>query len=395
MTRPVSRLAIIGAILRKDFVDFSRDTVYVFLSVLGLVAYVVMFWVIPNTVEETIVMGITHTDMDRLIEEYEAGDAEGQGLKLIELDTAEDLEAVVGGSLELWEKDDGGYILRDRETEDKPKDASRVTMGVGVAFPDDFARATVTGETTTVRVFANADFPDEIRGAMTSFVRELAFQLRGEDLPVTLPDEDVFVLGTDRAGAQVSMRERMRPMLAVFVLMIETFALSGLVSREVSQRTVTAILVTPAKLSDVLAAKTVYGTSLAFGQALILLVAVGALTSDSWSIVLASVLIGSVMFCGIGMIVGAAGRDFIGNLFYGMLFTIPMIIPAFATLFPGTAASWVRAIPSYPIMEMLVGATSYGLRWGDLYGELVMALGWVVVLFVLGLIILKRKVESL
>ena len=69
-------------------------------------------------------------------------------------------------------------------------------------------------------------------------------------------------------------------MLAFFVLMVEAFALASLIAGEVQAKTVTALLVTPARTGDVLAAKTILGTLLAFIQAALLLLAVKALDED-------------------------------------------------------------------------------------------------------------------
>ena len=107
-------------------------------------------------------------------------------------------------------------------------------------------------EAVTVTVYSDANVPEEIQGAMTSFVREAAYQLAGQELPVTMSDEESIVLGEDRAGDQVTLQDKLRPMLIFMMLLMETFSMSSLVSTEVLQRTVTAVLVTPAKIGDFL-----------------------------------------------------------------------------------------------------------------------------------------------
>ena len=104
---------------------------------------------------------------------------------------------------------------------------------------------------------------------------------------------------------------------------------------------------------------------------------------------------GAMMFTGVALFVGSAGKDFMGQLFYTMLVTVPLLIPAFAVMFPGTAATWVQAIPTYPIINTLFGAFNYGSTWSDVAGSLAYAALWLVILFGAGLFTLKRKVESL
>ncbi len=264
-----------------------------------------------------------------------------------------------------------------------------------MAFPPTFISDVATGdEAVKVTVYSDANVPEEIQNAMSGFVREMAYALAGQEMPVEF-DEEAIVLGEDRAGDQVTLQEKFRPLFIFMILMMETFSLSALISIEVLQRTVTAVLVTPAKIGDFLISKTVFGTMLALTQGLIVAVFVGALTPESWSVVLTAIFLGAVMFTAVAMVTGAAGKDFMGQLFYNMLFIVPLLIPGFSVLFPGTAATWVKLIPTYPIMEVLVGATAYGMTWSDAGGLLAYAALWCVVLYVIGLFTLKRKVESL
>jgi ABC-2 type transport system permease protein len=415
MSRPVSRASIVGSLLRKELKAYSRDKLYLFLTVLTLVAMSVVYQFLPDSVDETITLAVSPPlsamveDARETLRAMGATDAqlaeldnadlaeEQEGLLLIEFENDQEMTKVIDGTLEAWRTEAGGLVLRDKEAGDeKPADAEKLSLDIGIAFPATFiADVAAKKADTKVTVYSDADVPEEIQGAMRSFVREAAYQLAGEELPVGMPGDEMIVLGQDRAGDQVTLREKMRPMLIFMMLLMETFAMSSLVSTEVLQRTVTAVLVTPAKVGDFLAAKTIFGTMLALTQALIILLIVGGLTASNWSLVLTVILMGAVMFTGVALLVGAAGKDFMGQLFYAMLFVIPMIIPSFSVLFPGTASVWVQAIPTYPIIDVLVGSTTYGATWADSWAPLGYAAVWLVVLYGAGLFALKRKVESL
>ncbi len=399
MSRPVSRAAIVSAIVKKDFVEFSRDKLYIFLSLLGMIFFVLIFWFVPDTVDETITLGMTHGgDLGALVAQFEAG-AEGsaEGLALEVFDSPEQMQGVIDGSLELWRADEGdARVIRDKEAgDDKPKDSHRVGVQIGIAFPEGFLIDTATGTRTTVKVYADAAVPPEIQTAMKSFVREIAYGITDNVLPVTEPAQENIILGEDRAGDQVSIREKMRPMISIMILMVEVFSLASLISGEVLNRTVVAVLATPAKIGDFLAAKTIYGTVLALAQAFIVLLAIGAFTAENWFALLVILVIASVMFTGIAMAVGAAGKDFMGTLFYAMAFVLPLMIPAFALLLPGTASAWVRVLPTYGLIQMLNGVTAYGRGIDEYLPQLGISVAWLVAIYVAGLFTLKRKVESL
>jgi ABC-2 type transport system permease protein len=381
-----SRFGIMAAIVRKDLLEFSRDRLWMVLTPVALVMFVGLYWLLPATVDETITVAVTPPALARALTmsgdagagaagSAGSGGAEG-GLRFAVLEREEDVAAAVRG---------------ERKVE---VDGAEYAATVGLAFPQDFLQRATAGEPSTVRVYLDAAVPPEIRDAMTSAVREMAFAATGATLPVTEPNEDEIVLGVDRAGAQVPMRDRMRPMLAFFVLLVESLALASLIANEIQSRTVTALLATPARPRDILLAKVLLGAALAFVQAMIVLIAMRAFGQGAAVLVAAS-LLGAAMAAAIAMLSGSAGRGFIGTLFYGMAFLIPLMIPGFALLFPGTTSPWIQLLPSHGVVQAIVGASTYGLGFADLTREFAMAIVWVVALFVVGWWALTRKVRSL
>ena len=59
MTRRVSRPTIIGALLRKELVAYSRDLVYLALTLVLLVVIPLLFRFLPDSVDETITLAVS------------------------------------------------------------------------------------------------------------------------------------------------------------------------------------------------------------------------------------------------------------------------------------------------------------------------------------------------
>jgi hypothetical protein len=78
-----------------------------------------------------------------------------------------------------------------------------------------------------------------------------------------------------------------------------------------------------------------------------------------------------------------------------MIFMVLLAIPAFAVLFPGMASPWVKILPSYGIVEGIVGTTIYGKGWGGSAPYLGLIAGWDIIILGSGLLVLKKKVETL
>ncbi len=73
---PISRVRIVGAIVRKDLREYLRDRFFVLVSGLGLVMVVAIFWLLPDNVNETIAVGVRLKEAEGL-EELMAGRAGG------------------------------------------------------------------------------------------------------------------------------------------------------------------------------------------------------------------------------------------------------------------------------------------------------------------------------
>jgi ABC-2 type transport system permease protein len=395
MNRPVSRVAIIGSIVRKDLGEYMRDRLWAFLTIMVLVVVVALYWILPDDVEESIGVGVAGLG-DPTVINTQADDAGNQGLAVVAYPSEEALAAVVAGEARAWASDGEVIVIANDSDESPPEGAESADVAIGIAFPDDFLIATASGSPTQVTVYADAAVPEEIESTISALIREIAFTVAGEPLPVTTadPTEVYVVLGEDRVGDQVSAREGFRPIFVFLVLVMEMFVMASLIAKEIQDRTVTAMLVTPARLSDVLTAKGMAGAISGMTQAVIILIAINSLGPHP-VLVLTLMLLGSIMVSGTAMIAGSTGKDFMTTLFYGMAFMIPLLIPAFAALFPGTASTWIQLLPSYPLVDGLVEVVTYGAGWADVLPQLGLLLIWCVALFALGWVVLRRKVQTL
>src|SRR3990172_1120085 len=101
MSRPVSRASIIGSILKKDLKEYSRDRLWMFLTMLVLILMIVVFWVLPDTVDESISVGISGLGDPAALAALQTTEAEG--LRLVSFGSAEQLESVVAGNAGGWQ----------------------------------------------------------------------------------------------------------------------------------------------------------------------------------------------------------------------------------------------------------------------------------------------------
>lgn len=345
---------IIGALVAKDFALYFRNRFFAVITILGLVFYVLVYFLMPQSVDERLEIGLYAPELPPSFEQ-----AQGQGLRF-ELTGSEQLikDAVI----------EGQFLA-------------------GVVLPPDYLDAVVAGRAPKVSIYFASDAPEEVKDAVQVLIRELTYLQTGQ-APAFRVSE--VVLGPDLVGIQIPPRDRLRPLLAVFLIMTETFGLATLITEEVQRRTITALRVTPMTALDLFTAKGIIGTCLAFGQGALFMAVVGGMQTQPL-VVIVALLAGAIMVTGIGFLIASLAKDMMSVLAWGVLAFMIFSIPAVSVLFPGTLTGWVKAIPSFYLVDTVYRAANFDSGWGDLWYNLTLFLAFNVVIVWAGVIALRRR----
>ena len=345
---------IIGSLISKDFSLFFRNRFFAGLTVLGIVVYLVIYFVMPRTVDESLNIGLySPVELPVLYQ------VEEEGLEIEAVESEERLKETVI---------DGKYVA-------------------GIAIPADIIERLNAGQKPRITIYFAADTPQEIKDAVELIMRELIFEQTGQSLAIEVTEE---ILGPDLAGAQIPPRDRLRPLFAVLLIMAETFGMANLISDEVQHRTIQALLVTPMTVKDLFIAKGITGTSLAFFQAIFFMAIVGGLSVQPVIIIL-SLLLGAVLVTGTSFIMAALGKDVMSVMAWGIVVFVIMVIPSVGVVFPGTVSGWVKVIPTYYLVDTVHRVANFGSGWGDIWYNLLALSGFNVVLIWIGIPLLRRK----
>ncbi len=345
---------IIGALVVKDLSLFFRNRFFALITVLGLVFYMVIYFIMPSSVNENLEIGLYAPVMLPAFEQMQ-----GEGLEIERVESEELLKEGVT---------EGQYVA-------------------GIALPADIMEGLISGQKPIISVYFASDVPEEIKDAVGVLIRELAYQQTGQALTIEITEE---ILGTDMAGMQIPPRDRMRPLFAIMLIMMETFGMANLISEEIERRTINALLVTPVSVKDLFIAKGITGVSLAFVQAVLFMAIIGGMSRQPL-IILVTLLLGAVLVTGASFIIAALSKSFMSVLGWGMVTLIILFIPAFGIMFPGAVTGWVKAIPSYYLVDTVHRASNFGAGWGDTWYNLLVLLGFDLALAWIGIMALRRR----
>jgi ABC-2 type transport system permease protein len=347
---------IIGILISKDLSLFFRKKGIAILTALGIVFFLVIYFVLPNTVNENLEIGIYSPD-------------------------------ALPASLQIAEE---GLDLTIVESEEALKDGVKAGDYIaGISLPAGMMDMLTSEQKPTIYMYFTPDAPPEIRDAMEVFVREIAFMQTGQSLAVNVSEE---VLGPDMTGTPVPPRDRLRPLLAVFIIILEIMGLATLISEEVERRTAQALLITPTTIFDFFVAKGIAGIMLAFVQAIIFMVIVGGMNVQPL-IILVTLLLGAAIVTGVSFLISARAKDFMSVLAWSVPVLIILLTPSFSVMFPGAITEWVKVIPTYYLVDTIHRAANFGSGWGDIWLNLVILLAFIVVLNWLGIAVLRRKFQ--
>lgn len=347
---------MVRALIAKDFKLYFRNRFFALITVLALVAYVVIYFLMPSTVDETLEMAVYAPVLPPVLEQ-----AGTQGLKLKLMESEEQLKEVVTG---------GEYLA-------------------GLVVPPNFMDQLLSGDKGQLDIYFGTDTPEEMQDSIIILLEEMAYLQTGQMSNVQVSPE---VLGRDMVGSQIPMRDRLLPMLAVIILMMEMLGLASLISSEVVGRTVQALLITPMTIRGLFTAKMIMGVSLAFIQALLFMAITGGLNQQPLIIIVA-LLLGAIMVTGIGFLVASGSKEMTTVMAWGFPALIVLSVPAFGVLAPGTVSDWVRAVPSYYLVDAVHQAANFNAGWSNIWDNLLILLGFDIVFVWLGITVLGRKLR--
>lgn len=347
----------IKTLIAKDFKLFFRNKFFGVMTIFGIILYLVFYFIMPNTVDEKIEIG---------------------------------LYAPQAFSMFYENIEEEGLIIRNMKSEDELKQAVMdKELHIGISIPEDIQKSLLSGKKPQIFVYYSSDLSDEIKEMYTILIGEMINQMSGFKIDI---DEVEIVLGPDMGGKQIPYRDRMLPLFAVMLLITETLGLANLITSELEDGTIQALLTTPMKVTDLFVGKGITGVFLAFSPAVLLMVITGSLTQNVL-LIITSLLLGSIMVTGLAFFIASISKDMMSVIAWGTLLMIVLFIPAFTVIFPGPVSGWIKVIPSFFLVDTLHRAVNFDIGWSGNLNNIMFLIGFNIVFVLLGIITLKRKVK--
>jgi ABC-2 type transport system permease protein len=245
------------------------------------------------------------------------------------------------------------------------------------------------GEKPDVKIYFSPETTEVTRDLVRVLVEGMSYEQTGQ---ITDVNSMEIVLGPDLLGRDIPLRDRMRPLFAVLLLLMEMFGIAQLLIVEAERRTVQGLLVTPVRIRELFAAKCITGVLLAFVQAALFMVIAGGMNNRPL-IIITALLLGALLVTGISFLIGALSRDFMSSMGWIFVALIVLIVPAVGIMMPGTITGWAKIIPSYYVVLPVHQAVHYGSGWGEVWHYLLALAGFNLAFLSIGIAALRRKFQ--
>ncbi len=347
---------IIKTLILKDLKLFFRDKFFGLMSIVTIAMFIVFYFILPRAVNEKVEIG------------YYAPYTPG----LLDVEIEEE-----------------GIVIRNVETEDELKHSviSR-DFHIGISIPGDIHEALMSGEEPELFIYYSSEVPDEVKELYTILVNEMINEFSGLKMELTHHE---IVLGPDMGGKQVPHRDRLLPVMAFMLLIMETMGLANLITSELGEGRVQALLTTPMNVTDLFVGKGVTGVLLAFTQTILLMMVTGGMEQNT-ALIVVTLLLGSIMLTGLSFYIASISRDMMSVIAWSTLMIIVLTIPVFSIMIPGLSSGWERLIPSYYVVNTLHATVNYNVGWGGNLNNILALIGLNSAFILIGIISLRRKI---
>jgi ABC-2 type transport system permease protein len=259
-------------------------------------------------------------------------------------------------------------------------------LDAGLVLQAEFDEAVRAGDQPELQFYVSGESYASNRIILTVTTIDLVREIEGSEAPVT-----VEVVSYGSAGLPISVR--LVPVIVFYALtMAGIFVPGSSLVEEKEQGTLMALLVTPVRIGEVLAAKWALGLILASTMAAATLLLNQALGANWWQ-VLVVVLVAGALSSMIGLLIGTFAKD--STIMFGVVkgLGIFLFAPTLFYIFPEWPQWIAKLFPLYWILEPIWTVAIMGGSLSDVWVELTVAVGITVALVPLvGMV--ARKVQT-
>lgn len=244
------------------------------------------------------------------------------------------------------------------------KAVERGAIDIGIVVPQDFDTNLAKGDEVQLNllVWGESVLKDQV--ILSSTLRDLVATMIDRETSIRI---EPVMLGD---ASTLTIQERLLPMLVLMSVVLGGTMIPALsLVEEKQNRTLKALVITPASLEDVYLAKGVFGVIVSLLMATIILVMNQALGTQMVTL-LAVLLIGAVAAAAFGLMFASFVKDVTTLMAIIKATGLLLYAPGLLHIFP-EVPTWIsRIFPTYYLIGPVITVTQEGGSWSEVTGDL-------------------------
>lgn len=256
-------------------------------------------------------------------------------------------------------------------------------LDAGLVLPSGFDDRVRSGSQPTLEFYVGGESLASNRIILAVTTIDLVREIEGNPSPV-----DVAVVALGDEGLPIDVR--LVPFIMMYALLVAAVFLPAIsIADEREKGTLDALIVTPVKLSEVMAAKGILGVVLALAMTVFTLFLNNAFGAEPFALFVV-LLFGSILCAEIGLIFGAVAKDTTAVFALIKGTGILLIGPTVFYIWPDWP-QWIgKLFPTYWVINPIFEVSLNNSSLGDVWVELVVAVG-VIALLGVAVVVLTRR----
>jgi ABC-2 type transport system permease protein len=291
-----------------------------------------------------------------------------------------------GGSSQLSVRLESADSLSLKTYQNEPdlkKATADGSIDMGIVLPDNFDATLSTG-TVRLKAYVWGESLAKNRAIIPAVLADAVHEIAGANLPVNI---ETVALGDE---SSVPWSDRLLPLTVLMAIFYGGMMLpaSSLI-KEKQRRTLEALNVTPATVTDIFTAKGIIGAVLATIMG-VLTLAISTSFGSAPALLVMVLGLGAVLAAEIGLLVGAYVRDMNTLFAFWKFGGILLFGPAIVYMFP-QIPSWIGYIfPTFYVIKPVVDISVSGLGFGAASLYIAILIGIVIVMALVVMSIVRR-----
>lgn len=279
-------------------------------------------------------------------------------------------------------------ITKEYDTVSELKQAAESgAIDMGIVLPENFDTLITQGETVVIEAYIWGESLAKNRTILPVAISDLARELGGQEVPVEI---ESVTLGDE---VSIPWNERLMPFLVLMGVFFGGLMLpSTSLIEERQEKTLEALVISPASIGEIFIAKGVLGIvlSIFMGIAILLLNQVFVVHPLLLVMVL---FLGAIMAVEFGLICGALIKDITTLFTIWKSGGIILFAPVFIYMFP-QIPEWIgRIFPTYYMLQPVVELSLRGGSWSDIAVNVFILIGLNVVIAFAVFLAAKRMIQ--